>query len=227
MTGRHYTVDGERYPSVTTVLTVLNKPGLALWRGRVGNVEADRISREATEHGTGIHRIVEQINLGNLRDCADVDEAARPFTAAYLRWFREHVEHVIAAERLIVSRRLQFAGTADLIAVLRGDTSPTVVDLKTSASDLGWPEWALQTAAYALGLVEEDIACKRRVIVRIPKATPGALHVHEIDPSDLERDQRAFVNALTLWRWHQKHAPEPKRQPGKRLKRGGQRWWEG
>ena len=50
MTGRHYKIDGERYPSVTTILgTTLANPGLAQWRGHVGNTEADRVMREAAE----------------------------------------------------------------------------------------------------------------------------------------------------------------------------------
>ncbi len=205
MPGRHYDVDGERYPSVTTVLQILDKPHLAQWRGRLGNREADRVGRESRELGSAVHRACEIVNLG----AANVDGNAwagmlaahppevAPFVTAYLRWFRAHVDRVLAAEALVISRAHRYAGTADLVAVLRGDTQPTVVDIKTSNSVGG--EWPLQLAAYRLALAEEGIACTRRMIVRLPSRTPGTLETHEFD--EHERDERGFLNCLHLWRW--------------------------
>lgn len=200
MTGRHYKVDGERYPSVTTVLTILEKSGLAKWRGSVGNAEADRIGKEAADYGTAIHALVEQINLGNRGPFGEPDDTV---VKAYIDWYDENVAAVLGAERLCISRQLKYAGTADGVVMLKGDTDATVIDLKTSKTDLGQREWALQLAAYALALEEDGITCRRRIILRMPKANPGALHVLEIPVADLERDQRAFVNVLKIWRWHE------------------------
>ena len=104
MTGRHYKIDGERYPSVTTILAMLEKSGLAQWRGAVGNAEADRISREATDYGTAIHALVEQVNRGNRGPFGEPDDT---FVQPYVRWFDENVSTVIGAEKLLVSRRRQ------------------------------------------------------------------------------------------------------------------------
>mgnify|MGYP001585161168 CR=1 FL=1 len=124
MVGRNYRIDGTEYPSVTTVLQVLSKPALARWRGKIGNEEADKISREATELGTRVHRACEQINLG----APDYnDTGLEAFTMAYERWFREHVRYVIGAEKLVVSRRYEFAGTCDGIFLLDDDDAPTLV----------------------------------------------------------------------------------------------------
>ena len=45
---RHYTTpNGDRYPSVTTVLSSMSAEGIAAWRARVGTEEANRISTQA------------------------------------------------------------------------------------------------------------------------------------------------------------------------------------
>lgn len=204
MTGRHYKIDGERYPSVTTVLSILEKSGLAQWRGKVGNAEADRISREATDHGTAIHALVEQINRGNR---GPFGEPADSIVKPYIDWYDEHVRCVIAAERLCVSRRFKYAGTADGVVILKGDTDATVIDLKTSKTDLSQHEWALQLAAYSLALEEDDIDAPRRIILRIPKAELGMLYSLELPQDDLERDQRAFLNVLKIFNWFQDAGP--------------------
>jgi len=50
-------VEGEYVylPSVTTILSVVNKPFLSQWRGNIGNEEADSIVRKALERGSLIH----------------------------------------------------------------------------------------------------------------------------------------------------------------------------
>lgn len=219
MTGRHYTIDGERYPSVTTILTILEKSGLAKWRGAVGNEEADRISKEATDYGTGIHALFEQINLGNRGPFGQPEDT---FMAPYIAWYDENISAVLGAEKLLVSRHFKYAGTADGVVVMRGDKDATIIDLKTSKTDLAQREWALQLAAYALALEEEGIPCRRRIILRMPKLTPGTLHVLEIPEDDLERDQRAFVNCLKIWRWHDAQGPV-KPQRGPRIRFGSRR----
>ena len=50
---------GVGYPSATTVLGVLNKDSINKWRERVGEEEADRISKQASTRGTKIHTLTE------------------------------------------------------------------------------------------------------------------------------------------------------------------------
>lgn len=63
-TGRVYkTPDGE-YPSITTILgATSNNSFLIKWRERVGDEEADRISKEATDRGTAVHDYIEKYFL--------------------------------------------------------------------------------------------------------------------------------------------------------------------
>ena len=59
--GRKYaTPDGNRYPSVTTVLSILSEEFIQRWRARVGAEEANRISHRASTRGTAVHSIIEK-----------------------------------------------------------------------------------------------------------------------------------------------------------------------
>ena len=60
-TGRVYTTPtGTRYPSITTVLSILSEDGIRAWRQRVGDEEANRISSRAANRGTAVHTITER-----------------------------------------------------------------------------------------------------------------------------------------------------------------------
>ena len=59
--GRFYSSpSGDRYPSITTVLGALSKDGIAAWRARVGEEEANKISGRASRRGTAVHDILEK-----------------------------------------------------------------------------------------------------------------------------------------------------------------------
>ena len=60
-TGRKYlTPDGKAYPSITTVLSILTRKAIMEWRKRVGEEEANKISRQAAGRGTDVHAIIEK-----------------------------------------------------------------------------------------------------------------------------------------------------------------------
>ena len=228
MVSSFYEIEGERYPRVTSICAIVANMHLAYWRGRVGNVEADRVSREATTLGTYVHAQVERYIKQQTESCpaalcgqhpcsgwwADMNPNAVPLVKAYVGWHDEHVRAVVACERLVVSRLHKFAGTVDLVAVLDDDALPSVIDVKTSNSISD--SWGLQTAAYQLALDEDGIECVRRVIVQLPSKEPGVCHDHELDNHD--QDQRAFINALKLYRW--KESAKPAEPKGPRIRFG-------
>lgn len=217
MTGRHYVVDGERLPSVTTILAqAMPNHGIAEWRARVGAAEADRISKEATDWGTEAHRLVEAVNRS--RDDTLTDDE-RSVIEPYRAWYAENVVATIAAEQLLVSRRFRYAGTTDAILMLRGDTEPTLVDFKSSRTPLGIVEWRAQTAAYCLAGEESGYDCRRRIIIRMPRAEPGSIYIHDLPEDQLVNDQRAFLAALRLFNWHASIKPV-KRPVGPRIRFG-------
>ena len=66
---RHYTIEGKSkpLPSVTTVLgqtqTQEKKDSLERWRKRVGYAEAARITKEAGDRGTAMHKYLSLIHI--------------------------------------------------------------------------------------------------------------------------------------------------------------------
>ena len=67
---RHYSVNEENLPSVTTILKATEseekKAKLAEWKNRVGHKQAEIISREATSRGSSMHDYLEKFLLGKL-----------------------------------------------------------------------------------------------------------------------------------------------------------------
>ena len=53
------TPEGNKYPSITTVLSVRNKEGIFEWRKRVGNDVANHIARTSAARGTKVHHMCE------------------------------------------------------------------------------------------------------------------------------------------------------------------------
>jgi hypothetical protein len=148
MVSRHYEIDGEAYPRVTSICAIVANDFLAYWRGRVGNAEADRVSREATSLGTKAHAAIEQFVKQKTCVCAarcdtqpcngflaSMTTDIRPIVQAYIDWHHEHVRAIVACEKLVVSRLNKFAGTADIVAVLDDDTQPA--DYQLLARDDG------------------------------------------------------------------------------------------
>ena len=69
--GRTYTTpDGTRYPSITTVLSILSEESIAAWRRRVGEEEANRVGQRAATRGTAVHSLIEKY-LQNDPDCRE------------------------------------------------------------------------------------------------------------------------------------------------------------
>ena len=58
---RYYvTPEGNKYPSITTVLSEYSRKGIMEWRQRIGEDEANKITRQASSRGTRIHTLCEK-----------------------------------------------------------------------------------------------------------------------------------------------------------------------
>jgi len=193
---RMYEVDGKMYPRVTTILNIIHRPELERWRGKRGNVEADRIRDDMAEIGTSLHNVCRLFNRDRSFEIPTTSQIGRMFST-YRQWFEMVIGTVIETEQLVVSRKFGYAGTFDLLAVLKGDTIPSVIDLKTSKDF--WPTMALQLAAYREALLEEGKEVGRRLVVRIDKLETGKLEIKEY--TQHARDFNAFLAALSLFRY--------------------------
>ncbi|MDA7851553.1 preprotein translocase subunit TatA, partial [Gammaproteobacteria bacterium] len=66
--GRHYLDSNNKpVPSVTTVLgnTSTKSDGIAQWRNRVGEEEAERVIKQSTDIGTAVHESIEKYLNGD------------------------------------------------------------------------------------------------------------------------------------------------------------------
>ena len=150
--GRRYvTLDGNAYPSVTTVLSILSEESIAKWRAKVGEEEANKVSLRATTRGTAVHAIIEKY----MNNDPNYAEGYLPHVVQSLENLKplldKHVTKVYAQEVPLYSDHLQLAGTCD--AVVEWDGVPTIVDWKTSRrpkkkANIG--NYFMQLAAYAV-----------------------------------------------------------------------------
>ena len=164
---RYFTPDCNAYPSITTVLGVLSKDGIIEWRKRVGEEEANRISRQAATRGTAVHKLAEDY-LDNLPDW---NKGAMPANLASFNDLKtildERLNNIYFQEEFLYSDRLKCAGQVDCIAEFDGQLS--IVDFKTSRKPKK-EEWItsyfIQASFYAAAFYERTgIPIKQGVIL--------------------------------------------------------------
>ena len=127
--GRTYiTPDGGRFPSITTVLSILSEASIAEWRNRVGEDEANRVGHRASTRGTYVHAIVEKY-LSN-EDTKDYLPHIRQSLENLRPILDESITKIYGLEVPLYSRHLGVAGRCDCVAVFDG--VPSIVDFKTS-----------------------------------------------------------------------------------------------
>ena len=145
------TPSGRAYPSVTTVTGLLNKQAIIEWRKRVGEEEANRISRQAAARGTRVHSLCESYlrNESVSPGLFDVE------TFNSIKPLLNDINYVRCLETPLYSDHLEVAGTVDCIADFRGRRS--VIDFKTSKrikSRDDIHDYFIQTSAYAVAFEE-------------------------------------------------------------------------
>lgn len=150
------TPEGNKYPSVTTVLSQsLDKKGLDEWVERVGKDKADNIKRLAANRGTNVHKICEDYVLNK----EDIFKGQMPSSISLFKqiqpYLDENITKVYGVEIPLYSDTLKAAGRCDLVC--RFHDSYAIVDYKTS-SKVKKEEWIesyfLQLTTYAM-MVEE------------------------------------------------------------------------
>jgi len=162
---RYVTPEGNVYPSITTILGNQPKPGLVEWRKRVGDIEANKIMREASSLGTAVHDLCEQY-LYNYKLKTSNNEATGIFNR--LRFLLGNIDNIIGLEIPLYSDQLKVAGTADCIAEYNGMLS--VIDFKTSKKPKKeeWIEdYYIQAFFYAIAFFERTGVIPEQVVILI------------------------------------------------------------
>ena len=152
---RHYvTPDGNKYISITSLLSNLSKADIQKWRERVGEAEANKISTKASRQGTGVHNICESYIKneygyldGRMPNEIDMFSSIQPLL--------DRIDNIHVVEGAVYSDELQLAGRTDLIAEFDGNLS--VIDYKTSRKIKNWEmchSYFMQGAFYAYAYEE-------------------------------------------------------------------------
>lgn len=137
------------WPSVTEIIALLNKPFLAIWRGKIGNAEADRIARASAAVGTEVHELIEK-TLGKGLDKAPSTTKVESIYRAWLDWWQSQSYLVKELEIKVYSKKKKFHGSFDAVLMF-GDT-PILVDWKITKSADHFRY--LQLAGYAYAYYE-------------------------------------------------------------------------
>ncbi len=202
---RHYTVEGRRIASVTTILKIVHDEDFAKLRGDLGNDRFWAIMNSAANLGTAMHEgITDALDPEGIPLPA-VDTRVGAMVDGALRWVAANVKEVHHVEVGFADEHLGYAGTIDCIATLKGDRHPCVIDWKSSAKVL--PIYRLQLAAYReAARIAIDKHVDRRLVVQVSKdkALAGRVRVH--DYPEHAADFAAFQNALNLFRWTKEYA---------------------
>jgi len=189
---RYYKIPDEeeliKMVSITSVTSHFNKEIFVKWRKRVGNEEADRITKAATGRGTDMHTLTEHY-LKN----EDLPKGLRPISDFLFKISKGHlnkIDNIHALEGPLYSKELGIAGTVDCIAEYDGELA--IIDFKTSKKPKprDWIEhYFVQCMAYGCMLYEmTGISIKKLVIIMA--CENGECVIYE------ERDKAKYIKLL-------------------------------
>lgn len=149
----YLTPDGEKTPSVTTILgATKDMTALNEWKKRVGTEQAAQITKEASGVGTAMHANLERFIIGEARQPGTnlVHVKANAMAESIIQNGLSNVDEVWAMEQSLYYPGL-YSGTTDLVCVYKGN--PCIADYKQS-NKLKKVEWIedyfLQLMAYIL-----------------------------------------------------------------------------
>ena len=188
---RYYKIPDEeeliKMVSITSVTSHFNKEIFVKWRKRVGNEEADKITKAATGRGTDMHTLTEHYlkneDLPKVRPISD-------FLFKISKGHLNKINNIYALEGPLYSKELGIAGTVDCIAEYDGELA--IIDFKTSKKPKprNWIEhYFVQCMAYGCMLYEmTGISIKKLVIIMA--CENGECVIYE------ERDKAKYIKLL-------------------------------
>jgi len=203
---RHYSLpDGTKVPSVTTILDATKpeekRQALADWRRRVGTVQAQQISTEASSRGTRMHKWLETyVKQGEMGLPGSNPFSVQSHSMANIIVFEglaNNVSEFWGVEVPVYYSGL-YAGTTDCIGVWRN--SPAIMDFKQT-NKIKKKEWIddyfIQLAAYAMAhnnTYQTDI--KTGVILMCSASEPFTYQEFVIENEEFEHWTEQWLRRL-------------------------------
>ena len=191
---RYYTLpSGKKAPSITSITSFYNRQIFKNWREKVGEEQANKITKVATDRGTKFHDLVEKY-LSN----EDISSLKNVLPTTKARWIAardalNNIDNIHALEKPLYSEYFGIAGRVDCIAEYEGELA--VIDFKTSKKikPEKWLEnYFVQETAYACMYYEmTGISVKK--IVTLMVADNGDVKVYE------KRNKGEYIKLLTKY----------------------------
>ena len=184
--------NGDWVPSITSVTSFYNKEVFVEWRKRVGDEEANRITKQATARGTDFHQICQDY-LENKELNMDDYQLPTQFMFHHAKPYLNKINNIHAIERTLYSEYLGLAGRVDCIAEYEGELA--VIDFKTSTKikPEKWIEnYFVQEMFYASAYYElTGIPIKKLITLMV---TPGG----EVKVFD-KRNKNDYIKLLVRY----------------------------
>lgn len=191
--------NGERVPSVTTVLGILNKPALIQWAWELGTqgIDYKAVRDQAGDIGTLAHYLILCDLRGKKPDTSEYSaqdiEKAETCLIKYWEWARGHKIQSLMLETPLISEQYQFGGTIDFYGKI--DDQPTLLDFKTGKAIYG--EFFYQLAAYEQLLIEAGHLIEATRILRIGRDETEGFEERTI--GKLDNQWQIFLNCLSIY----------------------------
>ena len=210
------------FPSVTTILRVLEKPALTAWKieqaclavlssprqpgeaidafvNRVLNVdkEQEQEGQKARDLGTEIHKAIELALMGILPT-----DFMRPFVQPVMEEL-DKLGRIVATEKIVVGNG--YAGKTD--ALLEGK-GLVLLDFKTTKKlpKESYSEHLLQTSAYSAALGNTGDGVIRTGNIYISTTEPGKIAV-SLQDDWRNTFENGFMPVLKYWQWVNQYSP--------------------
>ncbi len=190
---------GDRVPSVTTILGILNKPALLDWAWQMGTQGLDykAVRDSAGDIGTLAHYLILCDLKGEKPDTSEYSSQdiakAETCLIKYWDWQKGHKIEPIMLETPLISEQYQFGGTIDFFGKVDGQ--PTLLDFKTSKAI--YPEFFYQLAAYEQLLAEAQQLIEVTRVLRIGKSEDEGFEERTI--GKLDNQWQIFLSCLKIY----------------------------
>ena len=165
------------YPSVTDIIRPF--------------IDSQWFTEDARNRGSFVHQAVAAYLNGVWSP--PLPDVWQPYVDSAKDWIDRMIDRVLVVEQRFVDADKGFCGKPDLIATIRGDNGPTLIDWKTSASYQKW--WPVQIAAYRRLARVNGHPTIRGLSVRLHDSLPI------VAEASGARDYDVFVSLLNAYKY--------------------------
>lgn len=182
-----YELDGELYPSITTVLKIISvNDELLRWANHMGFRHKDikKIQDESTEFGTKVHSHLQAIVDPKFKNPIPYKDKLEEYEIEkikknFINYFNDIQYITIYTEKTIISKELGYAGTLDWLTFIN-DGIIALMDFKTSKKP--YLSMFLQLGGYynLLKSIDQDIDIASIIIINERGCAMHPIHKNDL-----------------------------------------------